>query len=92
MSLQTKLGRATFDLLEVVKTRLATDVMQGRTEGKVEFVTDEQMTQVINFVNASIETSFNNGVDFILGIAAEHESETAAKTATAKKATRSKKS
>ena len=31
-----------------------------------------------------VETSFNNGVDFILGIAAEHESETAAKTAAAK--------
>lgn len=92
MSLQTKLGRATFDLLEVVKTRLATDVMQGRTEGKVEFVTDEQMTQVINFVNASIEGSFNNGVDFILGIAADHDSATSTKTTQAKKTAKSKKS
>ena len=92
MSLQTKLGRATFDLLEVVKTRLATDVMQGRTEGKVEFVTDEQMTQVLNFINSSIEGSFNNGVDFILGIAAAHESETTAQTTKPKKTARTKKS
>ena len=92
MSLQTKLGRATFDLLEVVKTRLASDVMQARTEGKVEFVTDEQMTQVINFVNTSIEATFNNGIDFILGIAAEHDSATTKKTTQAKKTTRTKKS
>jgi len=92
MSLHNKLGRATFDLLEVVKTRLAADVMQARTEGRVEFVTDEQMTQVINFVNTSIEGSFNNGVDFILGIAADHDSATSAKTAQAKKTAKSKKS
>ena len=92
MSLQTKLGRATFDLLEVVKTRLATDVMQGRTEGKVEFVTDEQMTQVINFVNASIESSFNNGVDFILGVAAQETQTTTKATKTKKPAGRTKKS
>ena len=92
MSLQAKLGRATFDLLEVVKTRLASDVMQARTEGKVEFVTDEQMIQVVNFVNTSIDASFSNGVDFILGIAAEHESATSAETTKAKKTTRSKKS
>tara|TARA_B100000683_G_C12307674_1_gene480925 strand:+ start:66 stop:344 length:279 start_codon:yes stop_codon:yes gene_type:complete len=92
MSLQTKLGRATFDLLEVVKTRLASDVMQARTEGKVEFVTDEQMIQIVNFVNTSIEASFSNGVDFILGIAAEHEAATSTETTKAKKTTRSKKS
>ena len=92
MSLQNKLGRATFDLLEVVKTRLASDVMQARTEGKVEFVTDEQMIQVVNFVNTSIEASFSNGVDFILGIAAEHEAATSSETTRAKKTTRSKKS
>ena len=92
MSLQTKLGRATFDLLEVVKTRLASDVMQARTEGKVEFVTDEQMIQVVNFINTSIEASFNNGVDFILGIAAEHEAATTTQTTKAKKTARTKKS
>ena len=92
MSLQTKLGRATYDLLEVVKTRLASDIMQARTEGKVEFVTDEQMIQIVNFVNTSIEASFNNGVDFMLGIAAEYEAATATQTTKAKKTTRTKKS
>ena len=92
MSLQTKLGRATFDLLEVVKTRRATDIMQARAEGAVEFVTDAQMTQVINFVNSSIESSFNNGVDFILGVAAEHEAQTVTQTAKPKKTARTKKS
>ncbi len=87
MSLQDKLGRATFDLLEVVKTRLATDLLQARTEGTVEFVSDEQMTQVLNFVNTSIDGSFSNGVDFILGVAA---AETAQATTT-KKSTRTKK-
>lgn len=88
MSLQDKLGRATFDLLEVVKTRLATDLLQARSEGKVEFATDQQMTQVVNFVNTSIEASFANGLDFLLGVAAEHETTS---TATTKK-TRTKKS
>ncbi len=87
MSLQDKLGRATFDLLEVVKTRLATDLLQARTEGTVEFVSDEQMTQVLNFVNTSIDGSFSNGVDFILGVAAAET----AQAATTKKSTRTKK-
>ena len=90
MSLQNKLGRATFDLLEVVKNRLATDVMQARTEGVIEFASDEHMTSVLNFVNTSIEASFNNGVDFVLGVAAEYD--TATQTTKAKKTTRSKKS
>ena len=84
MSLQDKLGRATFDLLEVVKTRLATDLLQARADGTVTFDSDEQMRQVINLVNASVETSFNNGVDFILGVAA---AETAAASTTTKKTT-----
>lgn len=88
MSLQDKLGRATFDLLEVVKNRLATDILQGRSEGAVEFASDAQMNQIITFVNASIEGSFNNGVDFILGVAA---AETASATTTKKASTRSKK-
>tara|TARA_B100000530_G_C15864579_1_gene450787 strand:+ start:510 stop:788 length:279 start_codon:yes stop_codon:yes gene_type:complete len=92
MSLQDKLGRATFDLLEVVKTRLATDILQARSEGTVEFVTDAQLTQVLNFVNASVESSFNNGVDFILGVAAEHEAATTTQTTKAKKTARTKKS
>ena len=89
MSLQDKLGRATFDLLEVVKTRLATDLLQARTEGTVEFASDEQMTQILSFVNASIDSSFNNGVDFILGVAASET--TQATTTTTKKSTRTKK-
>ena len=89
MSLQDKLGRATFDLLEVVKTRLATDLLQARTEGTVEFVNDEQMTQVLNFVNSSIDSSFNNGVDFILGVAAAEVAATQTTTAT-KTTTRSR--
>jgi len=84
MSLQDKLGRATFDLLEVVKTRLATDLLQARTEGTVTFANDEQMSQVLSLVNASVETSFSNGVDFILGVAA---AETAAASTSAKKTT-----
>ena len=84
MSLQDKLGRATFDLLEVVKTRLATDLLQARTEGTVTFASDEQMSQVLSLVNASVETSFSNGVDFILGVAA---AETAAASTTTKKTT-----
>ena len=90
MSLQDKLGRATFDLLEVVKTRLATDVLQARTEGTVEFASDAQMNQFLNFVNTSIEASFRNGVDFVLGVAAAHDAST--ETSKAKKTTRSKKS
>jgi len=90
MSLQDKLGRATFDLLEVVKTRLATDLLQARSEGTVEFATDAQLTQVLNFVNSSIESSFNNGVDFILGVAAQETTTKATKTK--KPASRTKKS
>ena len=91
MSLQDKLGRATYDVLEMVKSRLATDLMQGRTEGRVEFVTDAQFEQVLNFVNMSLDGSFTNGVDHILRVASEatQSTTTAAKP---KKTTRSKKS
>ena len=91
MSLQDKLGRATYDVLEMVKSRLATDLMQGRTEGRVEFVTDAQFEQVLNFVNMSLDGSFANGVDHILRVATESEQNTTT-AAKPKKTTRSKKS
>ena len=74
----------------MVKNRLATDVMQARTEGSIEFASDEHMNSVLSFVNSSIESSFNNGVDFVLGVAAEYDTTT--QTTKAKKTTRSKKS
>ena len=71
MSLQDKLGRATYDLLEVVKNRLATDLMQARAEGTVTFESDQQLSEVLGVLNGSVEGSFANGVDHILGVDAE---------------------
>ncbi len=89
MSLQDKLGRATYDLLEVVKSRLATDLLQARTEGTITFTSDEQLTALLGVANGSIEGSFANGVDHILGVAAK---ETTAKPKTTRKTTRKSKS
>ena len=89
MSLQDKLGRATYDLLEVVKSRLAADLLQARTEGTVTFTSDEQLTALLGVANGSIEGSFANGVDHILGVAAQ---ETTAKPKTTRKTTRKSKS
>lgn len=87
MSLHNKLGKATFDLLEVSKNRVATDLLQARSENAVQFASDEQVRQVLAVVNASLETSFNNGVDFILKVASESSTESTTKT----KSTRGKK-
>jgi hypothetical protein len=84
MSLQDKLGRATYDLLEVAKTRLATDLMQARTEGRVTFQSDAQMTEVLALVTASVESSFTNGVDHILSVAATEVAATTPKKSTRK--------
>jgi len=86
MSLHDKLGRATYDLLEVVKTRLATDLMQARTEGRVTFQSDTQMNEVLALVTASVESTFGNGVDHIQGVAS------AEVATTPKKSTRKSKS
>ena len=91
MSLQDKLGRATYDLLEVVKSRLAADLLQARSEGTVTFASDDQLNALLGVVNGSIEGSFSNGVDHILSVAAK-ETVTTTKPKTASKTTRKSKS
>jgi len=91
MSLHDKLGRATYDVLEMVKSRLAADLLQGRTQGKVEFATDAQFEQILNFVNASLDGSFANATDHLLRVAQEATQNTEVATKP-KKTTRSKKS
>ena len=85
MSLRDKLGRATFDLLEIVKNRMATDLMQARTEGTVVFESDQQLNQVLGILSASVEGSFANGVDHILGVASEFTQPTKATKRSARK-------
>ena len=92
MSLHDKLGRATFDLLEVVKTRLAADILQARTEGTVTFETDEQLSALLGVLNGSIEGSFSNGVDHILSVAAQETTTTTKATTTKKRTSRKTKS
>ncbi len=79
MSLENKVGRAVFDLQEVVKSRLATDLLQAQTEGRIVSFGSNEMTNLLSTVSASVEASFANGVDNFLRIVKASEEQTAVK-------------
>ena len=79
MSLENKVGRAVYDLLEVVKSRLTNDILAAKTEGNIIIGGDNELTNLLSTVNASLDVSFGNGVDHLLRIVRESEAQVAAK-------------
>ena len=68
MSLENKVGRAVYDLLEIVKNRVASDILAARTDGHIIIGGDNELTNLLTTVNASLDVTFGNGVDHILNI------------------------
>ena len=57
MSIETKVGRATLDIMEVAKTKVATGLLTARNENGLE-VTDDQLALIMQHVNAALDATF----------------------------------
>ena len=68
MSLENQVGRAVYDLLEIVKNRVASDILAAKTDGRIIIGGDNELTNLLTTVNASLDVTFGSGVDHILRI------------------------
>ena len=59
MSLETKVGRATLDIMEVAKTKIANGLLEARNESGLE-LTDEDLALVMQHVNAALDATFSS--------------------------------
>jgi hypothetical protein len=65
MSLQTQVGRAALDVLEVVKTSVVTEILEAKGKGTLS-LTDQEVSELVRLVTGSIEKTFQNGLGTIL--------------------------
>ena len=57
MSLETKVGRAALDIMEVAKTKVASGLLEARNENRLD-VTDDQLALIMQHVNAALDATF----------------------------------
>ena len=72
MALETKVGRTALDIFEVVKTRVATELMEARGEGVIQ-LSDEQLSQIVRTVSATIDATAQNCVSQLTAIVAANK-------------------
>ncbi len=85
MSLETKVGRAVLDLLEVTKSRLAADLLLARSEGRIIIGGDNELNNLMTTVNASLDITFDSGVSQVLRTVRENETPAKPKRKTTRK-------
>lgn len=56
MSLETKVGRATLDIMEVAKTKVANGLLEARNSGLE--ISDEDLSLIMQHVNSALEDTF----------------------------------
>jgi len=59
MSLETKVGRATLDIMEVAKTKVANGILEARNEKNLD-VSDEDLALIMQHVNAALDATFSS--------------------------------
>tara|TARA_Y100001938_G_C7816173_1_gene294314 strand:- start:82 stop:300 length:219 start_codon:yes stop_codon:yes gene_type:complete len=64
MSLETKVGRAALDIMEVAKTKVATGLLEARNERRLD-VTDEQLALIMQHVNAALDATFTPSAEML---------------------------
>ena len=64
MSLETKVGRATLDIAEVAKTKVANGLLEARSQNNIQ-LSDEDLWIIMQHVNAALDASFNSALPFI---------------------------
>ena len=63
MSLETKVGRATLDIMEVAKTKVANGLLEARNDGLE--ISDEDLSLIMQHVNAALDATFQNAMPVI---------------------------
>ena len=58
MSLESKVGRATLDIAEVAKTKVANGLLEARSQNNIE-ISDEDLGMIMQHVNAALDVTFS---------------------------------
>ena len=64
MSLESKVGRAALDIMEVAKTKVATGLLEARESDRLQ-VTDEQLALIMQHVNAALDATFTPSAEML---------------------------
>jgi len=64
MSLETKVGRATLDIMEVAKTKVASGLLEARNGNELE-ISDEDLALVMQHVNAALDATFSSSIPML---------------------------
>ena len=64
MSLETKVGRATLDIAEVAKTKVANGLLEARSQNNIQ-LSDEDLGMIMQLVNAALDATFNAALPVI---------------------------
>ena len=75
MALETKVGRTALDIMEVVKTRVATELMEARGNGVIQ-LDDDQLANIVRTVSATIDATAQNCVGQLTAIVAAADKDT----------------
>lgn len=67
MSLERKVGRVVLDLGDLVKGDVTRALSQAKSEGKVS-LTDKELKGLVQLLSATVDASFQNGVDGVLRV------------------------
>jgi hypothetical protein len=67
MSLERKVGRVVLDLGDLVKGDVTRALAQAKSEGKVS-LTDKELKGLVQLLSATVDASFQNGVDGVLRV------------------------
>ncbi len=71
MSLETKVGRATLDIAEVAKTKVANGLLEARTQNNIQ-LSDEDLGMIMQHVNAALDATFNAALPVIQKVLQEN--------------------
>ena len=64
MSLETKVGRASLDIMEVAKTKVATGLLEARND-KGLVISDEDLALIMQHVNAALDATFVSSAEML---------------------------
>ena len=71
MSLETNVGRALFDLADVLQTRVVASLATYRNENNTNW-TDDELKAIANHVGGNLQSAVTGGLDTILRMIREH--------------------
>tara|TARA_A100001037_G_C15032109_1_gene581469 strand:- start:365 stop:583 length:219 start_codon:yes stop_codon:yes gene_type:complete len=67
MSLESKVGRATLDIMEVAKTKVANGLLEARNDKGLN-VSDEDLALIMQHVNAALDATFQSAAPMLTNV------------------------